>query len=57
MLVSSEMVLFVLNNELKQEVEHRKRIAQEKEETAYIITLSELIINKSVKSSSFRMYH
>jgi len=37
-------------------VEYRKQIAPKKEETARIDTASELIINKSVKSSPLRMF-
>lgn len=40
----------------KIEVEYREQIAPKKEETARIDTINELRINKSVKSSPFRMY-
>lgn len=39
------------------EVDIRTQIAPRKEGTTYIDSLSELRINKSVKSLPFRMYH
>ena len=41
----------------KQEWNIGNKLHRKKEETAYIVTASELIINKSVKSSPFRMYY
>jgi len=41
----------------QKEVEHQKQIALKREETAQINAPNELRINKSVKSSPFRMHH
>ena len=46
-----------LNNKLKLNWNIGNELHRKIEETAYIVILIELIINKSVKSSLFRMYH
>lgn len=55
---SKKYTIFVVLMRISQkEVEYQKRIAQRREEIAHIGTPNRLRINKSVKYSSFRMYH
>lgn len=68
-MLGTTLPLYILNNvskicylcyRLKQRTKTRSGISDtnciEKEETVQIVTQRELIINKSVKSSPFRMY-